>query len=83
MFTKLRSHLTYGPTGKRAIGSGADIVGGSAGSNPEVLTDVVIDSIVPSSATTVPGSVEVVAQEEEPTTASWTVRAIALCANVS
>ena len=67
------------PAGKRVIGTGADIEGFHT--TPE--TDVVIDSIVPSAATTVPGEVEVQAYEEEPVGFIWSVRAYALCANVS
>jgi hypothetical protein len=61
------------PAGKRTIGTGAVIIGAEG--------HVLIDEIVPSAATTVPGNVFVNAAEEEPTTGdSWSVRAYAICA---
>jgi hypothetical protein len=71
------------PAGKRVIGSGGNHAGGVSGSDPNGLTDVVIDQIQPSDENTVPGNVLVSAFEEEPTGASWAVTAFALCANVS
>ncbi len=70
------------PAGKRVIGSGGQHVGGVTGTDPNGLTDVVIDQIAPSDENTVPGNVLVSAFEEEPTNASWSVNAFALCANV-
>jgi len=58
-------------------------LGGISGADTNQLTDVVIEEIVPSSEDVVPGSVTVQAFEEEPTAVNWSVRAIALCANVS
>ena len=61
------------PAGKRTIGTGGLIIGAAG--------HVVLDEIVPSSATTVPGNVFVNAAEEEPPTPdSWSVRAYAICA---
>lgn len=70
------------PPGKRVIGSGGQHVGGLTGTDPNELTDVVIDQIAPSDENTIPGNVLVSAFEEEPTNASWSVNAFALCANV-
>jgi hypothetical protein len=70
------------PPGKRVIGGGGQHVGGVTGTDPNGLTDVVIDQIAPSDENTVPGNVLVSAFEEEPTNASWSVNAFALCANV-
>ncbi len=77
-----KSAVATCPAGKRAIGSGADISGGKTGGPPNILSDVVIDEVIPSTETTVPGRVTVVAVEEEPTAAEWYVSAIALCATV-
>jgi hypothetical protein len=71
------------PAGKRAIGSGGDILGAKSGAAPNTRTHVVIDEITPSTETTVPGRVQVVAFEHEPHAGDWTVEAYALCANVS
>ena len=63
------------------IGAGGQHVGGTTGSDPNQLTDVVIDQISPSDENAVPGNVLVSAFEEEPTPASWSVNAFALCAS--
>lgn len=71
------------PAGKRVIGTGGYITGGKSGSSPSSLTDVVLDGILPTRETQVPGFVYVAATEEEPTDLSWKVVAVALCASVS
>lgn len=63
------------PTGKVVVGSGYDIVGGKSGASPNQETDVVVEQITPFSS-----SVPVTAFEEEPTSADWSVIAIAICA---
>jgi len=69
------------PEGKRVIGSGADIRAGVTGDPPDQLTDVVINEIIPSEETVVPGTVTVRAYEIPPgTTEEWGVTAFALCA---
>ena len=65
----------YCPAGKRAIGSGARILG--------VYGDVVIDEVYPSAESVVPGSVHVEAFEARETSFIWAVKAFAVCANVS
>lgn len=66
------------PAGKRAIGSGGLISGGT---RPDGQTDVVMTAIVPSGVG-LPVRVSVQAREEEPTSDNWDVSAIAICANV-
>jgi hypothetical protein len=63
------------PAGKVIVGTGYDISGGASGPFPNQVTDVVVDQIQPFST-----SVEVVAIEEEPTSRSWNVAAVAICA---
>ena len=72
------------PAGKRVIGSGADIRAGVTGDPPNQLAEVVINEIIPSEETVVPGNVIVRAYEiGAGTTEEWGVSALALCANVS
>jgi hypothetical protein len=71
------------PAGKRVIGSGADIRAGVDGDPPNQTTNMVINEVIPSEETVVPGTVTVRAYENEPTTDEWGVTAFALCANVS
>lgn len=71
------------PAGKHVIGTGGFISGGTSGSAPNLLADVVIDTIHASFQDQVPGNVQVAAIEEDPTAASWAVVAQAICANVS
>lgn len=73
----------YCPAGKQAIGSGADITGADSGLFPDILTDVVIDQIIPSQENSIPGFVSVSAFEEDATAANWAVFAYAICAYVS
>lgn len=64
------------PAGKVAVGTDGLIVGGGvSGVSPDAETDVVIDWISPDST-----DVKVVAYEEEPTDAGWSVQAVATCA---
>ena len=71
------------PAGKRVIGASGEIVGGGTGGSPNTVTDVVIDDVIPSDETEVPGSVIVRAAEEEVSATTWSVIAYAICANVS
>jgi hypothetical protein len=64
------------PTGKVVVGTGYDIFGGKNGSLPNGQTDVVVNTLLPSSTL-----VAVEAYEEEPTSISWNVTAYAMCAN--
>jgi hypothetical protein len=64
------------PTGKVVVGTGYDIFGGKNGSLPNGQTDVVVNTLLPSSTL-----VAVEAYEEEPTNISWNVTAYAMCAN--
>jgi hypothetical protein len=66
------------PTGKVVVGTGYDVFGGKNGSLPNGQTDVVINTLLPSST-----FVAVEAYEEEPTSLSWHVTAYAMCAKVS
>jgi hypothetical protein len=63
------------PTGKVVVGTGYNISGGKSGLSPNEVTDVVITEITPFSR-----FVDVVAFEEEPTSANWFVTATAICA---
>ena len=63
------------PSGRVVIGTGANIFGGKSGDLPNQQTDVVIDEISPFSR-----SVQVVAYEEQSTSADWSVTAYAICA---
>lgn len=70
--------------GKVAISGGYDISGGkNPDTPPNGLANVIADVVLPSSPESTPGSVFVEAWEEEATTATWGVDAIALCAKVS
>ncbi len=64
------------PPGKVLVGTGYDINGGSVGTQPNEVTDVVLNSIFPTSSS----QVFVDAYEEEPTSSSWQVVAYAICA---
>jgi hypothetical protein len=70
--------------GKIAISAGYDISGGK---NPDVgpggLANVIADVVLPSSPSSVPGSVFVEAWEEEATVATWGIDAIVICAKVA
>ena len=71
------------PAGKRVIGTGANITGAKNGAtSTSFVTDVVIDSIIPSPETTVPGSVTVNALEEQATNDNWSITAYAMCVSV-
>ena len=63
------------PSGKVLVGTGFDIFGGKSGSSPNQQTDVMMDFVIPGST-----SVTAAAYEDEATGASWSVRAIAICA---
>jgi hypothetical protein len=63
------------PSGKTLVGTGFDIFGGKSGSSPNAQTDVVMDFVIPGSA-----SVTVAAYEESLTSARWRVTATAICA---
>ena len=63
------------PAGKVVVGTGYNIAGGKSGLSPNEVTDVVITEITPFSR-----FVDVVAFEEEPTSANWFVTATAICA---
>ncbi|HEU4735872.1 MAG TPA: hypothetical protein VFS48_02440 [Solirubrobacterales bacterium] len=70
--------------GKVAISAGYDISGAK---DPDVtpggLANVIADVVIPSSPSSVPGSVFVEAWEEEATAATWGIDAIAICAKVA
>jgi hypothetical protein len=63
------------PAGKMIVGTGYDISGGKSGTFPNTVTDVVVDQIQPFST-----FVDVEAMEEDPTSRSWNVAAVAICA---
>jgi hypothetical protein len=69
--------------GKVAISGGYDISGGKEGAAPNGLANVIADVVEPSAPSSSPGSVAVEAWEEEPTSITWNVSAIAICAKVS
>jgi hypothetical protein len=62
-------------SGKVLLGTGFDIFGGKSGDSPNQETDVVMDFVIPGST-----SVIAAAYEDEPTSANWSVKAIAICA---
>ena len=64
------------PSGKIVVGIGYDIAGGTSGSAPNELTDVVV---VQAGLLAV-NTVRVTALEEEPTSDNWFVRSRAICA---
>jgi hypothetical protein len=64
------------PPGKVLVGTGYDINGGSSGAPGNEVTDVVLNSIFPTSSS----QVFVDAYEEGPTSSSWQVVAYAICA---
>ena len=66
------------PAGKQVVGTGYDIFGGKTGSSPDQQTDVMMDFVIPGST-----SVAAAAYEDEATAASWSVKAIAICATVA
>jgi hypothetical protein len=63
------------PAGKVVVGTGYNISGGKSGFSPNEVTDIVITEITPFSR-----FVDVLAYEEEPTSANWFVTATAICA---
>ena len=63
------------PSGKALVGTGFDIFGGKSGNSPDQETDLMMDFVIPGST-----SVTVAAYEDEATSASWSVKAIAICA---
>ncbi len=63
------------PAGKVIVGTGYDLSGSASGTFPNTVTDVVVDQIQPFST-----FVDVIAIEEEPTSRSWSVAAVAICA---
>ncbi|HEX6709534.1 MAG TPA: hypothetical protein VF068_04320 [Rubrobacter sp.] len=63
------------PPGKVLVGTGFDIFGGKSGTSPNQQTDVMMDFVIPGST-----SVTAAAYEDEPTSADWSVKAIAICA---
>ncbi len=67
------------PAGKMVVGTGYDIIGGKSSQFPNILTDVVVSEVMVYNGIDV--SVEAI--EEEPTTASWSVKAQATCATAS
>ena len=64
------------PSGKIVVGIGYDIAGGTSGSAPNELTDVVV---VQAGLVAV-NAARVTALEEEPTSDNWFVRSRAICA---
>ena len=69
------------PGGKVVVGTGFDIIGGRSGAFPNEQSDVVVDNAQPlTPVATLPTQVFVLAYEETPTDANWSVRAIAICA---
>jgi hypothetical protein len=70
-----KSAIAWCPAGKVVVGTGYDIAGGIDGSYPNLEHNIVIDAITPSI-----NYVEVIAVEEEPTSANWSVTAHAVCA---
>jgi hypothetical protein len=64
------------PSGKIVVGIGYDIAGGTSGSAPNELTDVVVVQ----AGLIALNSVRVTALEEEPTSDNWFVRSRAICA---
>jgi hypothetical protein len=71
----LKSATATCPSSKVVVGTGFHINGGKTGSYPDELTNVVIDTVFPSST-----YVTVRAYEESSTTAIWSVTAYAICA---
>ena len=63
------------PSGKALVGTGFDIFGAKSGTSPNQETDVMMDFVIPGST-----SVTAAAYEDEPTSANWSVKAIAICA---
>jgi hypothetical protein len=63
------------PSGKVLVGTGFDILGAKSGTSPNQETDVMMDFVIPGST-----SVTAAAYEDEPTSANWIVKAIAICA---
>jgi hypothetical protein len=69
--------IVYCPAGKVAVGTGGSVDGGKRGGFPNAQTDIVVQDIFPSEN----GSyVSAQAYEEDPTSANWSVYAIAICA---
>jgi hypothetical protein len=64
------------PAGKRVVGAGYDLGGGTSGNSPNATTDVVVKDLIPGTVT-----VTVQAIEEDATSLSWRVAAYAVCAD--
>lgn len=70
--------------GKQAISGGYDIEGGKEPSEgPNGLANVIADVVETSSPGSSEGLVVVEAWEEEPTSLSWSIHAVAMCADVA
>jgi hypothetical protein len=70
-----KSATAYCPSGKVVVGTGYYIVGGTVGNGGNQETNVVANAVVPELT-----NVEVIAYEENPTNADWSVYAYAVCA---
>ncbi len=70
-----KSATAYCPSGKIVVGTGYYVVGAKVGSPGNEETNVVVDAVVPELT-----NVEVIAYEENPTSADWSVWAYAVCA---
>jgi hypothetical protein len=78
-----KTQTAYCPEGKRAIGSGAAVVGQAiSGSEPNQVANVVITQVAPSLHDVVPGSVFAEAAERPATSDVWELDVYAICANV-
>jgi len=73
-----KSATAYCPSGKVVVGTGYYIVGGTVGNGGNQETNVVANAVVPELT-----NVEVIAYEENPTNADWSVYAYAVCAQQS
>ena len=67
------------PDGKRVLGAGAELGGAKSGTDPNELSEVVIDDIVPNTALT---EVTVDAYETDATADAWDLTIYVICANV-
>jgi hypothetical protein len=66
------------PPGKMVVGTGYDVTIGASIGFPNQVTDVVVDQVEPFDT-----FVDVEAIEEDPTSRSWTVAVVAICATAS
>jgi hypothetical protein len=64
------------PAGKKVVGTGYDVFGAKSGDSPNQTSDVVVDQVFAFST-----SVQVLALEEDATSADWHIFADAICAN--